>query len=121
MGVHISGWIEVKRSYSGYEGEWTGIIKIDPLLFDGFKNHDFRASLYSISKRGLPVDASDEVKGDWDPTMHMEPSVLNWDDAWKMDTETANSHWWTLFEMVDALSKLESDFQKLRFRFVHWV
>ena len=120
MGVDISGWIEVKRSYPSHEGEWLGVIKIDPFIFN-FRNREFRASLYSIGTEGLPADASSEVKTDWNPDMDAYPCFFNWEDAWKIDTEYAPNDWWILFEMVEALGKLGDDYYKLSFRFVYWV
>jgi hypothetical protein len=121
MGVNTYGWIEVKESFASYEGPWLGVIKVQPLLFGSVSAQVFRTDLHEFTAEGMPADVSNEVKADWDPTYNMSPRVLNWEDAWKVDTEIVYGDWWALVQMVETLSKMSAVTVKLSIRFVYWV
>jgi|GEM_PF-5593830 len=120
MSISTNGWIEAKQQIGKNDGKWIGVIKIDWRLFRGLSNRELQANLYEFGTKGMPDDASDEVKNDWNDSFGT-PWSVKWDDVWQMDTEATGDDWWVLVGMVNALRDLNNPYETLEFRFVFWV
>jgi hypothetical protein len=87
MGTDIGGWVEVKQYTS-----WYGVIRVQDILD---RHYDMFGCLFGVrnyagfvpvvEQRGMPDDASHEVKDDWWHTISKAHTWISWEEIRGID------------------------------------